>query len=686
MTTSIQSYDVDHDVKIQGVNELGMRVMQARVWKKRNSKNLLIKSPPASGKSRALMYVAIDKMLNQGVKKVIAAVPEKSIGSSFKTTDLISSGFFANWEVADRNNLVSDDAERDESSKVKSLLRFLASDDEGALVCTHSTLREAFKHVEPEAFEDCLVAVDEFHHLSVAADNRLGNVVTELLNNQRTHVLGMTGSYFRGDTNAVLLPEHESRFTVVTFTYYEQLQGYSHLKKINIGHHFYSVVKDDDDAAPYISGVRELYEAGKKTIIHIPQPNSKESVDKYAEYEAITDIIGEFIKTDKSNGLSHYKCHKTNKVIKVANFVDEGKERQISMNAMRDDAVLDQVDVVIAVRMAMEGFDWPAAEYAITIGSRSSLTQIIQIIGRVTRDYPGKPEATFINIIQEPLADQELVEDAVNDILKAISASLLMEQVITPKFDFKGGSGGSENSDGGLSQFTVEGFNPPKSERVKEILSQDRQSLLIDVLNTINGDKGLSSDGARLLADADAGADFLNNVIIPKVIATKFGEDELSSDEEEELRQQLMLDLNMPAIEKERKRQQRKNSGNEDGDNGNKSSAPSQNIIDAAKKLNVGDLSLDMVSKVNPFVGAYEVIAHSVTAELLLLVRNHIRVHRRGMTIEDAAGLYPAIKKFRKDNDGHLPDINSESDRECQLAEAFSTLQAARARNKQKGS
>lgn len=680
MSTAMQSYDIQHDIKSQNVNELGMRAMQARVWAKRNSKNLLIKSPPASGKSRALMYIALDKMMNQGVKKTIAAVPEKSIGGSFKSTALTASGFMFDWDVKDRNNLVSDDAEHDEASKVKALLRFLASDEEGALVCTHSTLREAFKHVEPEAFEDCLVAIDEFHHLSVASDNRLGNVVTELLNNQRTHVLGMTGSYFRGDTNAVLRPEHESRFTVVTFTYYEQLQGYSYLKKINIGHHFYSVVKGEDEVAPYIAGIKELYKPGKKTIIHIPQPNSKESVDKYAEYDAITDIIGDFIGTDPVNGLSLFSCHETGKTVRVANFVNEDKERQITLNAMRHGCVLEQVDIVIAVKMAMEGFDWPAAEYAITVGARSSLTQIIQIIGRVTRDYPDKEEATFVNLIQEPLADQELVEDAVNDILKAISASLLMEQVISPKFDFKSRSGGSSEPDSGLTSFTIEGFNPPKSERVKEILSQDRQALLIDMLNTVNGDAGVTGETARVLADDEAGADYLQNVVVPKVIATKYGEGELSAEEEEELRQQLLLDLNMPAIEKERRRQKDESEGTDQ----NNSKPSSRSIIEAAKKLDVGDLSLDMVAKVNPFMGAYEVLAHAITPEMLALVRNHIRVHRRGMTVEEAAEFYPSIKRFKAET-GRLPDINSGSDQERQLAEALALLQAARARQKQQG-
>lgn len=65
-------------------NNLGMREMQAKAYEVRNQRFLLIKAPPASGKSRALMFIALDKLANQGIKKVIVAVPEKSIGRSFK--------------------------------------------------------------------------------------------------------------------------------------------------------------------------------------------------------------------------------------------------------------------------------------------------------------------------------------------------------------------------------------------------------------------------------------------------------------------------------------------------------------------------------------------------------------------------------------------------------------------------
>src|ERR1700724_2796391 len=80
-------------------NEYGMREMQARAFDKRNSQYLLVKAPPASGKSRALMFIGLDKLINQGLKKVIVAVPERSIGSSFRSTKLTEHGFFRDWVV-----------------------------------------------------------------------------------------------------------------------------------------------------------------------------------------------------------------------------------------------------------------------------------------------------------------------------------------------------------------------------------------------------------------------------------------------------------------------------------------------------------------------------------------------------------------------------------------------------------
>ena len=94
------------------------------------------------------------------------------------------------------------------------------------------------------------------------------------------------------------------------------------------------------------------------------------------------------------------------------------------------------MDIIIALGMAKEGFDWIWCEHALTVGYRSSLTEIIQIIGRATSDAKGKTHARFTNLIAEPEASEEAVTDAVNDTLKAIAASLLMEQVLAPRFNF----------------------------------------------------------------------------------------------------------------------------------------------------------------------------------------------------------------------------------------------------------
>ena len=60
-------------------NDMGMREMQARAFAKRHSKYLLIQAPPACGKSRALMFLALDKVINQGIKKVFIAVPQIAV-------------------------------------------------------------------------------------------------------------------------------------------------------------------------------------------------------------------------------------------------------------------------------------------------------------------------------------------------------------------------------------------------------------------------------------------------------------------------------------------------------------------------------------------------------------------------------------------------------------------------------
>src|SRR6478735_9036921 len=110
------------------INALGMRPMQERAYAKRGEQYLLIKSPPASGKSRALMFIALDKLQNQGSKQAIIVVPEKSIGASFHDELLSQFGFWADWKVEPRWNLC-DAPGTDNGGKVESVKAFLDSND-----------------------------------------------------------------------------------------------------------------------------------------------------------------------------------------------------------------------------------------------------------------------------------------------------------------------------------------------------------------------------------------------------------------------------------------------------------------------------------------------------------------------------------------------------------------------------
>ena len=211
-------------------NELGMREMQARVFEKRNEQYLLVKAPPASGKSRAMMFVALDKLAHQGIKKVVVAVPEKSIGRSFKPTALKKYGFFADWEVPTYFNLCDTENEKE---KVKRFKEFVEPYTKAqTLVCTHATLRFALKELTNEQLNDLFFGIDEFHHTSADADNGLGELVRRLMNQTNAHILAMTGSYFRGDGTPVLRLEDETRFVPVQFNYYDQLNGYRYLKTL----------------------------------------------------------------------------------------------------------------------------------------------------------------------------------------------------------------------------------------------------------------------------------------------------------------------------------------------------------------------------------------------------------------------------------------------------------------------
>lgn len=616
--------------KSTSTNTMGMREMQSRAFEARDAKYLLLKAPPASGKSRALMFLALDKMINQGIKKVIVAVPERSIGSSFSQTDLMKDGFFANWEPNDNYNLCTpgDDGS---SSKVQAFHNFIDS-DEKILICTHATLRFACDTLDETKLNDTLLAIDEFHHVSADVNNRLGELLKVIMNKSTAHIIAMTGSYFRGDSVPILTPENEAKFTKVTYNYYEQLNGYNYLKSLGIGYHFYT--------GKYTAAILDVLDTDLKTIVHIPNVNSGESTkDKHNEVDFIIDAIGKVIKQDSETGVIFVERHTDKKVLKVADLVeDTSRERDKIVNYLRNVKSVDDMDLIIALGMAKEGFDWPYCEHALTVGYRGSLTEIIQIIGRCTRDSNNKTHAQFTNLIAQPEAIQDDVKKATNDMLKAITASLLMEQVLAPNFKFKTKINDDDEEEAGTIK--VRGFKEPSSKRVKDIIEADLNDLKATILQDDNMLKTISGT---------IDAEVINRVLIPKIIKIKYPE--LTEDEVEEIRQYVVVDSVVKSGEIK-----------EVGD---------QRFIRLADKfINIDEIHIDLIDSVNPFQKAYEILSKSVTTKVLKVIQETIEATRIKMDFEEAKILWPKIVEFKKLHDKE-PSLNANDPLERRMAECI---------------
>ncbi|WP_420863487.1 DEAD/DEAH box helicase [Algirhabdus cladophorae] len=646
-------------------NELGMRAMQERAYERRGEQYLLIKSPPASGKSRALMFIALDKLHNQGLKQAIVVVPEKSIGSSFNDEPLSKFGFEYDWTVPPQWNLCN--VPGGDDGKVGAVGRFLESDDR-VLVCTHATFRFAIDKFGIDIFDDRLIAIDEFHHVSANPDNKLGAHLGRLIARDKVNVVAMTGSYFRGDAEAVMAPEDEKKFDTVTYTYYEQLNGYEHLKTLDIGYFFYT--------GSYADEILSVLNPAEKTILHIPNVNARESTgDKHKEVDHIVDALGEWQETDPVTGF-HLVKTPTGQIVKIADLVeDDPVKRERVSAALKDPAQKnnrDHVDIIIALGMAKEGFDWIWCEHALTVGYRASLTEIVQIIGRATRDAEGKTHARFTNLIAEPDASEGAVTEAINDTLKAIAASLLMEQVLVPRFNFTPkvtavteaegfdyGTGGYNpdkcnvgfNEESGHFHVEIKGLLEPKSQEAERICQED----INEVITAFVQDKPVIERG---LFDKEMIPEENSVIRMGKIIKDRYPE--LEDNDVEAVRQRAVAALNLT---------QQAKTEVFGGDRDDREPKANTALIDGVRKfVSVRDLDIDLIDSINPFGEAYSILAKSMDHDRLKQVETVIAAKRNPITPDEAVIWAKRASQFKKDS-GRSPSVTATDPYERLMAE-----------------
>ena len=321
-------------------------------------------------------------------------------------------------------------------------------------------------------------------------------------------------------------------------------------------------------------------------------------------------------------------------------------------------------NIIIALGMAKEGFDWPFCEHALTIGYRSSLTEIIQIIGRATRDSKNKTHAQFTNLIAQPDALDDEVTLAVNNILKAITASLLMEQVLAPNYNFRPMSLDDEEDwdddedweeeEESTPVIKIRGFKMPTSQRAREIIESDLNDLKAKILQ----------DDTMLKAmPGGIEPEVINKVLIPKIIRETYPD--LNDEEVEQVREYVVAD-----------------SAIKSGDvitQGGK-----QFLRMAGSFVNIEEISMDLIDSVNPFQKAFEVLSKDVNAKVLKTIQDVINLSRIEMTEEEAVILWPKINEFVKKTGGE-PNIQSFNQNERRLAEALLFIREEKRKRMQNG-
>ncbi len=629
--------------------------------------------------------------MGQGRRPAFAgevAVPERSIGASFRDTDLAKHGFPSNWTLDLDLCTVGSETGR----KVDELIAFLAAEEGRTALCTHSTLRSAYaKTDDVTIFDGCLVCIDELHHASADENSRLGNLLRGMIDRagevgpDAAHILAMTGSYFRGDGTAVLHPEDEARFERVIYTYYEQLNGYEYLKTLHINFRFYQ--------GRYLDAIGEAIDPALKTIVHIPHVGSAEGsgVNKMFAVDAIVDAIGDRLGENAKTGVDPATGFVTltagGRTLRIANLVDDSADREKVLASLRAVEGRDDVDVIIALGMAKEGFDWVWCEHVLTVGYRGSLTEVVQIIGRATRDAPGKTEAQFTNLVSAPFANDEAISRAVNDMLKAISVSLLMEQVMAPVFKFRthkgadefdGTSGEQEKSDPVTNAGEIEIVGMPEiDEKAVEAIETDFNDLFADVQND-------PRTLTVMINPDDHHTDVMYDLVVTDVVRKRypgFSEDQVSDavglfGVRAGLGREVAKDPSIIQTPGMSEGEQALFEGHEAGGDEEASTGPNagDRFVQQAKRfINVQDLQVDLLGGRRDFDDAYELLSKELSEELLARLHGEVRAMKVNMTQEEAEKLYPRVKEFIQ-RESREPNLNAPNGREVRLAEALAFL------------
>jgi hypothetical protein len=401
-----------------------------------NLKVSLVASTGA-GKSRAIKVSSHKWNAKSRYNKSIIVVPQTAIGAEFGSEMLLlGSGETVLWSVSD--NLCRDDSEKTIHSMVDFIRSCPENPDLRTIVCCQQTLCGAYDIVKDSGeYKNIKLIVDEAHHVSTGEDyqgnfnpNKVGKIFLDTLNESSNSILLVTATHFRTDETTIIPTDQQSGFIHFEVPFYrvqDECRFYNKQIQFN-----YAVYKTDVH-----EGLKNCFDERLKTIIFIhPKVAMEGKVKKHRIVKNVVESIGEIVSEDKKTGTYSIKTT-SGKMLIVADLVSETFQcnaKEYIRKVSKDDKSF-VVDVIIAMKMFMEGSDYPPLQHCIIHGIRDSYGNIIQMAGRVTRDFKDK---TFCRVTMLLPHDLNIGEDNAREILnnhlKFIVASMSLANFFKPVY------------------------------------------------------------------------------------------------------------------------------------------------------------------------------------------------------------------------------------------------------------
>jgi hypothetical protein len=448
--TAIKTEWIDGGARKYGKEKVVDGYHEARSWQKeafallKDASHMILNAPMGSGKSWEICLISAYKMQENAQLRTIIAVPQDVIASGFRHADVIlPCGRKLHWEP--NHDLCKEKPDSTVEYVIDWLKNRHTNTNDRALICTHPTLLNVFRRLKEEKklrlMKDLLIWVDEAHHIkntkvagtkATVFGNGIGELVAHACRRDSSTQIGLaTATFFRGDRCTLLTDQMHDRFVRYNLPFDEHLKNMQHLRSFT-----YNFMMCGSN---YVDAVKKVLKSHKgKYIVHIPRPGSRHATKqgKYHETEeihkAFKSAYGGRLRATDIPGLTALKT--ADGELKILDLVDEKDRPEKKEFVASINESPDRLDAIVALGMFKEGADWIYADRSLIIGARASLVDVVQTMGRLFRDAPGKKHVEVTHMLPFSLdqSDKEAFREKLNDYLKAVYGSMILENVLDP--------------------------------------------------------------------------------------------------------------------------------------------------------------------------------------------------------------------------------------------------------------